>query len=59
MEIDLARLDAVAKLTESLSAKFPDAKKLHIRIQWEWQVSENMGSDAEELVPQVDINIER
>jgi hypothetical protein len=52
------RLEAVTQLVDSLKATYPDAKKLNIKIDFEWRESSTYDQE-DELVPVVNINIER
>jgi hypothetical protein len=52
------RLNAVARVIESLKQTFQDAKKFNVKIHWEWQETDTF-SDGAELCPVVDIDIER
>lgn len=54
----LDRLNAVSRLVESVRSTFPDAKKFHISVRFEWEETETF-SDGAELCPIVDIEIER
>jgi len=54
----LDRLNACSRLVESLRTTYPDAKKFHVTITFEWQETDTF-SDGAELCPVVEINIER
>ncbi len=54
----LDRLNAVSRLVESVRTTFPDAKKFHVNVRFEWQETDTF-SDGAELCPVVNIDIER
>lgn len=54
---DVDRMGAVEGIIKSLQATYPDAKRLQIKIKYEWQeTSDDYGA---ELCPIVDILVER
>jgi hypothetical protein len=52
------RLKAVSTIVDGLKATYPDAKKLHVDIRFEWQES-TYYDDGAELCPVVEIDVER
>jgi hypothetical protein len=55
---DIQRVNAVAKIVESLKSAYPDVKKLHVDIQFEFVQTEFWG-DESGLCPVVKIDVER
>ena len=55
---DVQRVKAVAAIIESLRSTYPDAKKLHVDITFEFVETEYSGDDSQ-FCPVVKIDIER
>lgn len=52
------RMEAVTALVEKIRQTYPDAKKLSLRVEFEWQTPVDADLDSE-LCPTVKIDIER
>ncbi len=52
------RLEAIGKIVGGLKDAYPDAKRLSINIEFEWQEPSDANLDSE-LCPIVKIDIER
>jgi len=52
------RLRKVQEIVDSLRISYPDAKKLSVEIEFQWQETQ-FYDDGAELCPVVKINIER
>lgn len=55
---DVQRVKAVAVIVESIKSAYPDAKKLHVEITFEFVETEYWGSESN-LCPVVKIDVER
>jgi hypothetical protein len=55
---DTTNVRAIADIIESLKTAYPDAKKLHVDIHFEFVETEYMGNDGN-IRPVVKIDIER